>query len=157
MLDIFGTNIIHPRHESIAGPPHVSSLLLMCQTWKQVFSIIGPYTGWSSLVLFPVGMTINFSSPLKERWVVVEVVMTEGAVRMGLRPAVLRSPPLLFSEIEGAFHIVAGVPGGLRSIDQRCYHAANTSSTALGHKRLFITGSLVPNLWVFLWCATSCW
>ena len=79
----------------------------------------------------------------KELWVVVEVVVTGGEVRMGLGLSTLRIPPLLLLKVGVVFCALAGVADGLWSIDQRHHHAANTSSAALGHTRLFVDNVLI--------------
>lgn len=44
--------------------PRASSRAWLCQTRKQLFStIVGPYNGWPSRALFPIGKAISFSSP----------------------------------------------------------------------------------------------
>ena len=113
------TNVIHPRYESIAGPPlcflshvHVQDVEAGVLNHRAVHRLVISHSlsrGDGDQLLFSFG---------KELWVVVEVVIAEGAVCMGLGLATLRALPSLFSGVGGAFHALVGVLDGLRLISR---------------------------------------
>ena len=87
----------------------------------------------------------------------MEVGVAEGVVRMGLRLAALCALSSLFSEVVKAFYALAGVLDGLWLIKQRRHHVANVSSSALGHKQLFVDEVIILLLRIPQRGIAVCW